>query len=359
MDVMETFKMHKERIDKELNEYLMRKKQDALKEKAFPVDFVDRIIEFNMRGGKRVRPALMVEGYKAVGGQDLDAIYKACVSIEVLEGYLLIHDDIMDQDELRRGGPTIWKSYADIFEKEYKLEKVKALKGGWDIGIVAGDVVETFAYDILANSNFPPERRCEAINRLATIERYTGFGQFLDYLTEVKPLEKVTEEEVLTVHKFKTAYYTILGPLQIGMSLGGAKKETLEKIADFGIPVGIAFQVYDDMLGLFGDEKKLGKPVGSDVKEGKRTLLILKAIEKGTESDRKKIKKILGKKNLTMEELEEIREIVRRTGSYDYSKNMVKTLTEKGKEALKSMDISKESKEFLLGFADWLISREV
>ncbi|MBR9707277.1 MAG: polyprenyl synthetase family protein, partial [Candidatus Diapherotrites archaeon] len=128
--------------------------------------------------------------------------------------------------------------------------------------------------------------------------------------------------------------------------------------SDYAIPVGTGFQLQDDMLGLYGDEKKLGKPVGSDVIEGKRNLLILKALELGSETDKAIINKYLGKKDLTEEELEAVRSVVKSTGSFDFVKKEAYALVDKGVAALEGSDLQPEAKEFLRGIALYMVKRE-
>ena len=168
-----------------------------------------------------------------------------------------------------------------------------------------------------------------------------------------------SEKEILKVHENKTAKYTIEGPLHLGALLAGAKGRILKDLSAYAVPVGIAFQIQDDILGVFGSEKKLGKPVCSDLREGKQTLLIAKALEKGSGVDRKMIKKLLGNKNVTPREIDTFREIVRKSGSLAYSQNLAKKLIEKGKETLVKSAVKKEAKDFLVGIADYIVNREV
>jgi geranylgeranyl diphosphate synthase type I len=161
------------------------------------------------------------------------------------------------------------------------------------------------------------------------------------------------------MYENKTAKYTIEGPLHLGAILAGAKDELLDALSKYAVPVGIAFQIQDDILGIFGSEKKLGKPVGSDIEEGKQTLLVVKAGEKADRSQLKKMNYLLGKPNLNHREIEEFRNIITDTGSLDYAKNLARKLITKGKQALISAKIKKETKDFLLGIADYMISREL
>jgi geranylgeranyl diphosphate synthase type I len=316
------------------------------------------IRDYNLRGGKRIRPAYVIEGYKAVGGTDTDEIYNASLAAEILEGYLLVHDDIMDKDDLRRGGPTVHRIYREYYQKNINENLANATHFGNSMAIIIGDILETMAIDAIANTKFDPTLKAKAIRRYSQVVRYTGYGQALDMLLENMPVEKVKKEDILMVHKLKTSIYTMEGPLHTGGILGGATDEQLKSYTDYAIPLGQAFQIHDDLLGMFGDEKKLGKPATSDLKEGKRTFLIVKALENGTEEQKQKIKQCLGNPNVTIQEVEEIRDIIKTTGSFDYSKNLANELAEQARTAIRNADITTEGKEYMIGIADYMVNRE-
>lgn len=319
---------------------------------------VEFLEDYTLRSGKRIRPACVIAGYKGVGGKKHKEIVSASLSIEALQSYLLVHDDIMDEDPLRRGGPSLHKMYEDYHRKELNGKKHK--KFGESMGIIAGDLANSFAIDQLTKSDFDSETKLKALKKFEQIHRYTGFGQALDAISENKAVDKIVEDDVLTVHRLKTAHYTIAGPLELGAVLGNGTEEQKKVLRDYGMNVGKGFQVYDDMLGLFGEKEKLGKPVDSDLKEGKRTILILKALEKGNEEQRQKIKNALGNPDITREDIEEVRKIVKETGSYEYSRKLTIDLVKKGKNIIKNTDkIDPEIVEFLLGIADYIITREV
>ncbi len=361
MNAIEKLKQHKQEVDKRLSKYFHEKLEHAVMESEaieYIKELSEHINEYNLRGGKRIRPAFVVEGYRAVGGKDIDSIYDAALAVETMEGYLLIHDDVMDRDDLRRGGKTVHRIYKEWFEEKLKGMPEEAEHFGNSIAIDAGDIVETFGPELIALSNFPAERKIEAIKKYSKIARYTGYGQALDLIVEKLPVEQVTEKHVLTVHKFKTSLYTITGPLQIGVILAGGTKEQQELMEQYGENVGIAFQIQDDILGIYADEKKLGKPVGSDLKEGKRTLLILKALEKGTPEQNEKLKSFLGKQDITPEDVKEAQKIIEETGSLEYSKNLAIEYAKKGISAIENAELEQEGKEYLLGIADYLINRE-
>jgi len=312
------------------------------------------IEEYTLRGGKRIRAILMILGYKMYGGKDEKAIVEAASSLELIQSYLLIHDDIMDESELRRGKKTVHRIYEDIHLKNGFGGNPQRF--GESMALIAGDLANTYAMEILASSDFPDNLKIMALKKLNEVIEYTGYGQIIDVYSSM--LENFGENDLLLLHKYKTARYTVEGPLVLGATLAGRGEEE-EKIRNFAIPIGIAFQLQDDILGLFGDEERIGKPVTSDLAEGKKTLLILKALEKGSEEDRKIILSALGNPAVTHEQLKDVREIVRKTGSLDYSINLARKLVNQGKGALSTLDVENEDyRTILKELADYLINRK-
>ncbi|MBN1763418.1 MAG: polyprenyl synthetase family protein [Methanomicrobia archaeon] len=310
--------------------------------------------EYTLRGGKRLRPIFCIYGYQCLSDTNIDAIVKASISLELMQSYLLIHDDIMDEDELRRGKTTFHIICKDLCEREFGT--TKSLKFGESIAIVAGDLLEAYGEEIVANSPFNSEYVRKALAKYAAIVENVGYGQILDITAERKG--GFNEDEILTIHKLKTASYTIEGPLHIGALLAGANEADLQILSDYGIPLGLAFQIHDDILGLFGSEEKTGKPVGSDVQEGKKTLLILHALKSCTGDEKAFIFNALGNEQITAADVDKVREIVRRTGSLEYSKRLVTEMTDKAVQAIKTSDFRAEAKEFLINIADFIGNRE-
>ncbi len=218
-----------------------------------------------------------------------------------------------------------------------------------------GDAGFVLAHLILAESGFPSEIKNKVLRRFNQVLLDTVFGQAVDVSYE--HLDRVSEKDVLRVHHYKTANYTITGPLQYGALFAGASDNQVKKIEKYGLPVGIAFQLRDDELGLFADEKTLGKPVGSDVKENKNTLLHLKALELAKGEDKKFVKSIYGKKNITKKELDRVRRITQETGSLAYSQKMAKRLVEQGKKFIPLVSKNSGQAETLANMADFMIER--
>ncbi|MGC8496964.1 MAG: polyprenyl synthetase family protein [Thermoplasmata archaeon] len=335
------FEEYPKEVEKVLSNFFKMKKDNCKNEKIR--DVIEKIEEYTLRGGKRIRPVLMIFGYKLYGGKNTEEIIKASASLELVQSYLLIHDDIIDESLLRRGKPTIHL----IFGKEYDDQKI-----GSDLAIIAGDLADSYAIELITHSDFEDRLKYKAIVKLSEIIEYTGYGQVLDILSPYQTDN--FEENLLLIHKYKTAKYTIEGPLILGGLLTG--KNDFEMISKYAIAVGIAFQLQDDILGLFGDEKALGKPVTSDLEEGKKTLLIIKILERANKDEKEKILNILGSKNISVEELEYVRNMALKTGSLKYSQDMSEKLIAEAITAIK--DLKAPEKEFLIEFANYVISRK-
>jgi len=269
--------------------------------------------------------------------------------------FLLIHDDVIDRDAARHGRDSVSRKYEKLGARFFPNKDPKHF--GNSMAIVIGDMVAALGNQIIFNSGFDEKLVMKALSGLQSIISYTVIGQVKDLYIEYK--NRASEKDVLNMYEYKTAKYTIEGPLHLGAIIGGAKENVLKKMSEYSIPVGIAFQIQDDILGIFGDEKKLGKEIGSDIEEGKITVLVVKAREKANKEQKKLLDEVLGKKNLTLEEVESFRKVIRETGSLDYAKNLAFEYVKKGKKALGKIEIKKEAKDFLLGMADHTIGREM
>jgi geranylgeranyl diphosphate synthase type I len=217
-----------------------------------------------LRGGKRLRPVLLAAAFEACGGERFgEAATLAGVAIELLQAYLLVHDDWMDGDEVRRGGPSVHAALRAAW---------RDVHGGDAGAILAGDLASALAQDVLSALPVPAERIVETMRVFARVQREVITGQLLD-LRGAGPVE--------AMHDLKTGSYTVRGPLAIGAILAGASAEQRAALDRFAGPLGVAFQLRDDLLGTFGDESKTGKPAGSDLRAGKRTALVAEVLASG------------------------------------------------------------------------------
>lgn len=356
MPVLELLKNFKKRFEPFLERYFDEKLKQAGEVDMIAEEAVEMIKDYTLAGGKRIRPAVMHFAYLAAGGKDNEKIIKASMSMELLHSFLLIHDDIIDKDASRHGVATIHERYKKI-GKKYNLAKDSEHFGN-SMAIISGDMVASMACDILFNSDFPAETIVRALDKLQKIVFVTIPGEMIDVI--MSHTGEATEEKILKMHEGKTARYTFEGPLHLGALLAGADETLLEKFSAYALPLGKAFQIQDDILGVFGNEKKLGKPVGSDIIEGKQTLLLLKALENGNREQKKAIKSHIGNENITEKEIEDFKRIVRDTGSLEYSQDLAKKFVSESLAALERIDFkNRETKEFFSGIAEYIVDREV
>ena len=345
MNTKKYLKNYAQRADVVLNEFFAKKEKQAQIISPIAAEMVERYHQF-MIGGKKLRGAEIKLGYELCGKRAGKEIIKASTSIEIIHSFLLMHDDVMDQDALRRGNPTLHKQYEAGHTPHF----------GLSMAVDTGDLGMFLAYEMLMSTRFPLKQRAAAWNILNDTIIKVAYGQALDMTYELR--KKVTKEDVLLVHTHKTAIYTITAPLQIGATLGGAPKKKLQALENFGLPVGIAFQLRDDELGMFSDEKTLGKPADSDLKEGKNTLLFVKALELGNKEQKKFVKYAHGNPNLTVKEVEKVRRLLIDTGALAYSQALSRQLVEKGKKFVPQITKDPKLQDTLCKMANFMIQRE-
>jgi len=360
VEAIELLREYKKQVDKKLDIYLKKSVEKAKKINPLEVRAIEYIHDFTISGGKRLRPALMYYGFLGTGAKSCEAIINATLSIEMAHSFLLIHDDIIDRDAKRHGVPTLHERYKK-FGKLFIKDKNELNHFGNSMAMVAGDMAMFMSNEILFKSDFPAENILLALCKLQEIVYQTIPGEMLDVVMEFRG--KATENEVLKMHESKTARYTFEGPLHLGYILAKGKnpslKKELDQLSDYALPLGKAFQIRDDILGVFGEEKKLGKPVGSDIMEGKQTILLIKALQGANRSQRKELKNCIGNKSITKKQIENFKTIIKETGSLDYSKNLSEKLVIEAKESLRKANIkNEEAFRFMDGIADYIVERQ-
>lgn len=341
------------KIDKVLDDFFASEIEQASKIMSNEVKMWQKLKGF-IFGGKRIRGGLVKLGYECFQKTTDKKILPISAAIEINHGAMLIHDDIIDQSFLRHNRPTVHKQYEVYHRQNYR--KGNASHYGESMAIVVGIIGFFGAIKLINKTTFSPNLKMRAMDQLTSFMINTGYGEALD--VDLGCRLKIIENDVLKIHMYKTSYYTFIGPLKIGGALTGAGEKQLKKFEDYGIPVGVAYQLQDDILGIFGNEKELGKPIYDDIKEGKNTLLYTQALERGDQSQRKKLTSLWGNKKITLKQLQEVREIIKKTGSLVYSQNLAKQLVEKGKKAIPKITKDKNFQEVFLSLADFVVKRE-
>jgi len=354
MNAKQELKNYKSLIDIELKKYLNNKIEEASTISPHAKELIEHIADLTLRGGKRIRPALAYYSYIACGGKNKKAMLKASMAIEFSETYLLIHDDIMDDDTLRRGGVTIHESYRLIAQDLYEGKNAKGF--GDAMGINAGDLACALSNEIIADSDFKPNLILRAIKEFNKVYCNECIGQILDIISQLS--DDVKQKDVLQIHQLKTVPYTFDGPVRMGAILAGADNKMLDQLSAYTVPLGTAFQIQDDILGMFGDEEKVGKPVTSDLTEGKKTLLIIDALENADEKQKETILVNLGNVRTTYKGLQAVRKAIVDTGALQKSKDIAEKLAKESMDSLSKIRLKPEGKDFLFNIAEFMIKRE-
>ncbi len=339
---------YRKKIDGEIIKYFNEKfseVKDDLSKNA-----IDLIRDFTVNGGKRLRPVFMILGHNLFKNEN-ENIFRASISIELAQSYLIIHDDVIDQSDVRRGRPAMHVAIRNRLLDGTERSK----RMGEGLAIVAGDLAEAYAHESLLTSDFGSSEIIRADLELTKTIETTGYGQFLDIMSTV--LDSFCVNDLMRLHLWKTAKYTLEGPLSMGAILSGTRKDIFP-LKSYGKLLGIAFQLKDDILGLFGDEKVIGKSIFSDVNEGKKTLLMLKAIEFSNDSDRKFIGESLKSGNISRNDFERLKKIVMDSGSYDYSLMLMKRLVGGARLYLEQVDGNSVTKSVLNWLSDYMINRD-
>jgi geranylgeranyl diphosphate synthase type I len=261
MDAIKELSIFKKKADIEIEKYFDRCIVETKKTDPVITEALQYVKKMTLAGGKRLRPALMYYGYIAAGGKELEKALKTSVSIELIHTFLLIHDDIMDRDGTRHGIDSIHAHYEKLGKKYFP--KQDNAHFGNSMAIIIGDMVGALGNQIIFESGFDAKGILKALSKLQSVVSYTVVGQAKDMYIEYR--KKGTEKEILTMYEYKTAKYTLEGPLHLGAILGGADENFAEKLSRFAIPVGVAFQIQDDILGIWGDPAVTGKATGNDL----------------------------------------------------------------------------------------------
>ncbi|MEM1525672.1 MAG: polyprenyl synthetase family protein [Ignisphaera sp.] len=287
--------------------------------RGMPAELYDASLHYIKAGGKRIRPLITVLACRIAGGNE-DMAIPGATAVEVLHTFTLIHDDIIDKDDFRRGVPTVHRLW------------------GIDIAILAGDTLHAYAHKCLLRAlefGVPPERVLRAVEYLTKTTITIAEGQALDMLLPTR--HNVDVNDYIEMVSKKTAAL-FAASAAIGSTLAGAHEKLVQKLQNTMIYAGIAFQIRDDILGLVGDEKILGKPVYSDIREGKMTILVIHALNKAKDDEKKKILFALGNRAATPEELKEVAELIKNLGSIEFADDLAESYATKALNLVREID---------------------
>lgn len=292
--------------------------------------FVDAAAAF-VAGGKRLRPQFCYAGWLVAGGDpDETGILAAAASFEWLQASALAHDDLMDGSDTRRGKPSVHRA----FEARHRdLNNVgDAAQFGRSAALLLGDLMLSWSDEMFRNCGL--DNIDAGANYLDLCKTEVVAGQYLDVVGQTRPEFSVAE--AMRVVRFKSAKYTIERPLHVGAALAGTDDELLASLSVFGLPLGEAFQLRDDLLGVFGDPEVTGKPAGDDLREGKRTVLIARTAERTDDAGRELLRRGLGND----EHIDQLRELIISTGADVAVEEDIASLERQAETALEALDES-------------------
>jgi geranylgeranyl diphosphate synthase type I len=299
-------------------------------------------------GGKRFRAAFCYWGHRAVvpDAGDEPELVRACASLELLHASALVHDDFMDASDTRRGRPATHRA----LEGEHRRARWRGdpEQYGAAAAILLGDLLLSWSDELLRRCGLPFTQVAPALEVFDRCRSEVIAGQFLDVSVQARGRADV--DAAMTVLRYKSAKYSIERPLHIGAALGGASPETMAELSAFGLPLGEAFQLRDDLLGVFGDPATTGKPAGDDLIEGKRTVLVALALDAASPADRDLLDRSLGT-DLDEEQVARLRRIIDSSGAHAQVEAVIGELADHAVKALERADIDDHARGVLRGLA--------
>jgi geranylgeranyl diphosphate synthase type I len=326
-----------------------------------------------LKSGKRFRARFCYWGWRSIaqadaadplGGvetlEDASPVIDLATSLEVFHAAALVHDDIMDNSDTRRGLPAAHRAFERIHhDRSYAGS---APHFGSSTALLLGDLLLAWSDDLLTTALAHQDPRIVSATRsqFSRMRQEVTLGQYLDIHEEAAWLHHPQEERMeraLRVVTYKSAKYSMEAPLLIGASLAGATAQQLEDLSSFGLPLGIAFQLRDDVLGVFGDSEVTGKPSGDDLREGKRTVLIARAEASMPESAKRVFNELLGDRTLDPDQIEVMQSTLRDTGALDEVEAMIERYADTAMSALEDADITEGARSELRRLADAVTRR--
>jgi geranylgeranyl diphosphate synthase type I len=318
-------------------------------------------IRFVVDGGKRFRPSLSFLIAKYYGN---DYLFPH-IALETFHKYLLTHDDVIDRDRVRYSAPTVHAKLEELFREsqpivvgDKNILDTARVHFGNSLGIIAGDLMEAATYKVIFSSELDSDLKVRLASLVTVAVEEVVWGWYDQFLMDYLPLHspELTYERIEKSIIWVTGKYTMSFPLRFGYAMADVEMpEGLEHLAD---DLGVLFQTGDDLIGLFGDPEVTQKSNYGDIVQGKKTIPMWFTYESANTPDKERLDLFVGKKNLTSEEAEEVRDIVRRSGGFDKTKNLMREYRDACLGQIDGLDLPADLKRFLRGFASYLEKRE-
>jgi len=344
----------RQRVQKALNGFVGGKLPvlDTISDELSPL--TDALTDL-VAGGKRLRPAFCYWGYRGAGGEDGDDVVTAAAALELFQACALIHDDVMDGSDTRRGQPAVHRRFASTHRTESWTGDPEAF--GVGAAVLLGDLCLSWSDEMLTTSGLPADRLAAGHRVYADMRTELMGGQYLDLLEQARGGGSI--ERALRVARYKSAKYTIEKPLHLGAALAGAEQAVLDGYSGYGLPLGEAFQLRDDVLGVFGDPSVTGKPAGDDLREGKRTAMVAMALEAADARQAAVVRRHLGDPHLTPDGVASLRSVLVETGAVERVERLIDELTGDALAALEAAPVEGAAREVLEQLATAVVRRSV
>lgn len=326
------------RISKAVESFVADRRESLLDIDASLQSLHDLLGQF-VAGGKRLRPVLAWWGWRAAGGHDSDEAIRAAASLELLQACALIHDDVMDDSDTRRGFPAIHRSVESIHAANQWRGGSESF--GVAAAILLGDLCLSWADQLLYESGLPAEALARAKPVYDIMRTELMAGQFLDVVAQVQP--EGSPQRALRVARYKSAKYTVERPLHLGWALANGSPELQQALSEYGLALGEAFQLRDDVLGVFGDPQTTGKPAGDDLREGKRNFLTETALVQADPAGRELLQRQLGNPSLDANEIDQLRVIIDSSGALAATEQRIAEQTQIALDALHHADFHNDA----------------
>lgn len=349
--ILQEIGRHKQDISDFLDKFLQEWEQEG-REDRWRTDIRQRLQEMVKRG-KMVRGSLIVIVHNLYNGSQHENSVQTGAAIELLHTGILMHDDIIDKDQQRRGIETFQKQYSDLAAEEEIGEEDHF---GLSMALAGGDVSFFLGQNVLSSLDLPEPGK-SAIQELVFREfSNVGLAEQVDIYSGYSS-DELSEEEILELYRNKTARYTFSLPMKAGAILSGVEEEEQEKLYRIGEKIGTIFQLKDDELGLFGDEEKTGEEVGSDLDENKKTLHRLKLLKRLPDDEEAEVREMLGTE-MSEEEREQITELILKEGVKADVRGQMESMKDEVFEMIEELELDEESREFLRKVAVFCLERE-
>lgn len=359
MEFSQIIKKYRNVVDKELEIFFDNKINNA-KDK-FIRECYGYLKEFTLREGKRIRPIAAIMAYKAVNGSDEGKIHPISIVPELMHASSLIHDDIMDEDLLRRNEDTMHKIFEKYFTKNFSdadydgdLFPSSSKRFSLSMAILQGNMLNLLSNSCILESKLSEDKKNKAIKIFNDAYCKTNEGQILDLLVSAKG--KVSEEEYVLMASSKTGPL-ISASVKFGAMLNDAKDFQIDALGRYADSVALAFQIHDDVMDLSNAAGK-GREIGTDIRKGNKTMIVIKALEKCDEEQKEFLLRVLGNYNALDSDIKNFIEIIKETGALDYAKDYANKKVMEAKEFLKKAKLNEEGNRFFDEFAEYAVKRE-